>query len=96
MKCRLQNLLTPYKVNVIVYEKFISFYEWHFFFFVFKVIHSVDYEDDLDLTYISVTNQNADLRNKVCFYDNSNMKLVREFLLEDDGHQDLVSRHVLY
>ncbi|KAH3822706.1 hypothetical protein DPMN_124496, partial [Dreissena polymorpha] len=49
-------------------------------------IHSVDYQDDFDLTYISVTNMNT---NKVCFYDNSNMKLVRELCLEFDEQQAL-------
>ncbi|XP_045214262.2 DDB1- and CUL4-associated factor 17-like [Mercenaria mercenaria] len=58
------------------------------------LIHHVDYEDELDLTWISVTSPNQPSR--VCFYDNQSFELIKEVYLEDTDASDMLYEHNVY
>ena len=49
----------------------------------FQLIHQVDYEDELDLMWISATYQSPNLRGVVCFHDNRTGDLLREVEIQE-------------
>lgn len=50
------------------------------FFHFWQLVHHVEYEDELDLTWISVTSPG--IPSRVCFYDNQSFDLLKEVELE--------------
>lgn len=45
---------------------------------VLQVIHHLEYEDDLDLTWVSVTTRDPNLNAHMCLYDNQTFHLLRD------------------
>ena len=43
-----------------------------------QVIHHVDYEDDLDVTWLSVIHQRPDRQACICLHDNTTFQKLRE------------------
>ena len=60
----------------------------------FQLIHQVDYEDELDLMWISATYQSPKLRGVVCFHDNDTGELIREVEIQERWEEVTISYHV--